>query len=323
MTIRGPSPWTLASLAVALLLSSVEPSSAQTRNLILLATHGGPSELVPVVDDCAYVAGGDTLRIVDVSNPSAPVEWSTYTAPDRIYGLHANGDRVYLAGGLEGLQIIDVSSPTTPRLVSRHVTPGQAVDVTTVGTSALVVNLMTGLEVVDLSTPRAPRLLVTQDTPGYQRAVSSDGSRVFVVDQPTGVVLFDLSTPASPAELGTHPSLTAPARSVTTDPTNQNRLYVVYEGTGLVEVLDISNPERPQVVGSYAPEGRPQRVAVAGSSLYVPKGQAGIEVVDMSDPTAPSISAAYDTPGTARMIAVTDHLIVVADDDALLLLRQR
>ena len=124
MTTRGPSPWTLASLAVALLLGSVEPSSAQTRNLILLATHAGPSELVVVVDDTAYVAGGDTLRIVDVSNPSAPVEWSTYTAPDRIYGLHANGDRVYLAVGLEGLQIIDVSSPTTPRLVGRHVTPG-------------------------------------------------------------------------------------------------------------------------------------------------------------------------------------------------------
>ena len=43
----------------------------------------------------------------------------------------------------------------------------------------------------------------------------------------------------------------------------------------------------------------------------------------MSDPAAPRISASHDTPGNARVVAVADDLLLVADSDALLVLRER
>ena len=43
----------------------------------------------------------------------------------------------------------------------------------------------------------------------------------------------------------------------------------------------------------------------------------------MSEPAAPRISASHDTPGNARVVAVADDLLLVADSDALLVLRER
>ena len=42
-----------------------------------------------------------------------------------------------------------------------------------------------------------------------------------------------------------------------------------------------------------------------------------------SDPAAPRISASYDTPGSARAVAIIDDIVLVADSDALQVLRVR
>ena len=43
--------------------------------------------------------------------------------------------------------------------------------------------------------------------------------------------------------------------------------------------------------------------------------------MDVSDPTAPALIATYDTPDNARGVALAGNVILVADGEALLVLR--
>ena len=307
-----------AALAV---LPGPRPAAAQTATLELAASLDVPAALVELAGDYAYVAGGETFRVVDVSDPSRPAALGTFTAPGPIWAFHVAPPHVYLTAGLEGLYILDVSDPQAPVLAGTHPTAGQALGVTASGTVALVVNLMTGLEVVDLSDAAAPALLQTQETPGYQWGIAGAGARVLVVDQPSGVHLFDLSDPAAPVEQGVYET-EQPAQSVVLG--DGDRAYVVYARTGRLEILDVADPAAPRLAGSYQParsSGRFQRVAAEGFTLVVPVGEDGIEVIDASDPSEPALAASHDTPGNAQGAAISGGIVAVADGDALLILR--
>ena len=312
----------LAGFAAALAALAGPPAAlAQATTLEAIARLDVPATLVELEGDHAYVAGGETFRVVDVSDPAQPAALGTFTAPGPIWAFHVAPPHVYLTAGLEGLYIIDVSDPRAPVLAGTHQTAGQALGVTTSGTVGLVVNLMTGLEVVDLSDEAAPALVQTLETPGYQWGVAGAGSQLLVADQPSGVYLFDVSDPAAPVEQSVYVT-EQPAQSVVLG--DGDRAYVVYARSGDLEILDLADPAAPRLAGSYRPArsgGRLQRVAVEGFTLVVPVGEDGIEVVDVSDPAAPALAAAQDTPGNAQGAAVRGDIIAVGDGDALLIFR--
>lgn len=86
-----------------------------------------------------YLAGGkpghvgNLLRIVDIADPTAPREVSSWAAPEQVdtpdhpgvpqaylHGpAHVSGDRAYLSYGRLGLVVLDVADIHEPRLVSR------------------------------------------------------------------------------------------------------------------------------------------------------------------------------------------------------------
>ena len=311
-------------LALALLCSLLVHARANQAGVLeLVATLEGRAEGVVVAGHHAYVSSGATLRIIDVSDPSQPAEVGTFTVPDRIHDFDVTGERVYVAGGLAGLHILDVSDPATPGLLATHQTPGQAMSVAAREPMALVVNLMSGLEVLDVSDPSAPTVIVTQDTPGYQQNVTLSGSVAVVVDQPSGVFLFELADPTAPTSAGTlRPDRMRVGTAMLAD---DGRLYVVKANrrAGLLEIVDISDPGGARLLGSYDSPGRPQRVAVTGSTVYLADGPAGLHVVDVSDPADATLIATYDTPGAAGDVAVDSSLVFVADGSALLILRHR
>ena len=316
--VRGCGTSSRVGVALALLVGA--PIAAQPPALELLATIEGPANLVAVEGDYAYVSADNELRVIDLSEPTRPEVRGSLAVVGRIYSIYAAYQTVYLASGLDGLHIVDVSNPSSPHLLSTHQTAGQALDVTIVGRTALIPNLMTGMEVVDVSDRSAPVLLSTEETPGYQWGIGSHGLHVFVVDQPHGLYLYDVSKPEALTELGVRES-EEPLQSIAFG--DHNQAYVVYAGSGLVEILDVTDPAAGlRSLGSYQSSGRLRRVAVYGSRLLMPAGRSGVELVDVSSPSAPTLVASYDTPGDAGGVALTDELIVVADGTALLILRE-
>ncbi len=88
-----------------------------------------------------------------------------------------------------------------------------------------------------------------------------------------------------------------------------------YVGVGLrLEVLDVSDPTTPTVVGTTEPfPNFVEDVAVSGTVAYVAAGGAGMYMLNISDPANPSVTGIYDTPGYAEGVAVDGRYAYVAD----------
>lgn len=80
-------------------------------------------------------------------------------------------------------------------------------------------------------------------------------------------------------------------------------------------IVDVSNPERPTVLGQSAvlPDVV-MGIAVDGDLVYLANGtEGGLCVVDVRDPANPSLLGVVDTPGDAQGVAVAGTVVLVAD----------
>ena len=104
---------------------------------------------VTVVGNYAY-AVGDTLDIIDISNPGKPVAKGSYNI-DYAWGVQVVGNYAYVADGYSGLQIIDITNPTSPTLKGNYDTNSGAKGVQVVGNYAYVADYEGGLKIIDVS----------------------------------------------------------------------------------------------------------------------------------------------------------------------------
>lgn len=84
------------------------------------------------------VAGGP-LQLVDLSDPSAPVELPSYDTPGQAMDIAVKDNLAYVADDSEGLQVVDLSTPTAPTIVGTFATLAAARGVSVSESLVLVV----------------------------------------------------------------------------------------------------------------------------------------------------------------------------------------
>jgi len=87
--------------------------------------------------------------------------------------------------------------------------------------------------------------------------------------------------------------------------------YVADSGSGL-QIIDISNPASPSIVGTYNTPGYAYGVAISSSYAYVADGELGLQIIDVSNPASPSIVGTYNTPDYATGVAISGSYAYVA-----------
>ena len=95
---------------------------------------------------------------------------------------------------------------------------------------------------------------------------------------------------------------------------NGNHAYVAAGEAGL-QVLDITNPDVPLIVGYVDTPGSASDVVISGGFAYVTDSSSGLQVIDVQDPELPTIVGYVDTPGIARAIALAGSYAYVADEN--------
>jgi flagellar hook capping protein FlgD/LVIVD repeat-containing protein len=80
-----------------------------------------------------------------------------------------------------------------------------------------------------------------------------------------------------------------------------------------LDVIDITNPASPQIVGTVDTPNNAKAVSVSGAFAYVATGLTGVQVIDIADPQNPRIVGAFDTPGSSKGVAVSEDYVYVAD----------
>ena len=83
---------------------------------------------------------------------------------------------------------------------------------------------------------------------------------------------------------------------------------------GNLEIVDISNPVNPIILGKAVTPSVVRGVAVSGSYAYIGNGSAGLRIIDVSNPTTPVEMGSVEIGDDARGIAVSGNYAYVAAD---------
>ena len=199
--------------------------------------------------------------------------------------------------------IVDVSDPANPQYTGLVNTPGDAMDIAVSGDYVYVADGEAGLQIIKLSP--SPHIEVTVDTPGDALDVAIQGNYAYVADGSGGFQVIRVSLfPQIVGELTEGAGSNAVA--VSGD-------YAYIAGGSSFQVIDISTPEEPQIVGTHA-------VAsyyvddIAIQEPYVFVGGIMLEIFDTSIPSSPQLVATVTTGGGSCLATVGHHVFSNWDD---------
>ena len=299
----------------------------------------GPAMDVTLDGKALYVIGGGKLSIFDVSDPQSPRATGTIGGLGHVRQLCVRRGIAYVTAREDGLFLVDVATPAKMQVLSHYDTIELATGIAVSGDVALVACRTAGVELVDVSTPEKPVHLSTVRTGEAQSVAVRDGILYAGVWATGELVTCDVSKPRAPAVLARaaldgygdgvdvrgdycyvatgHHSRSLPHR-VPADP-GYGR------GHGL-EILDVSDPQRPQFVGrvKFPPLYRlgmdMWSVTATDRYAFVADTYNGVFVVDLAEPSEPRVvshrklpfMAERNDPSPAAGLALGHGVVFVA-----------
>jgi hypothetical protein len=254
-------PWVLGA---PLHIFSVADPAHPTR----VSTYRTPAyaDDVEVSGRYAYVAAMNMgLRVIDVSDPSAPSE--TGLLAGQCAGLAIVGKHAYLAGGW-ALHIVSFVNPAAPSEIGLYAFQGLLHDVRDVWVSGANAYVASGDEgggiyVVNIANPVAPVSVGTWSIPGYVGAIEVAGNLAYVANGDLGLRILDVANPAAPVELARFDTA---GDAVGVD-LFKHYAYVADHSRGLA-VIDVTNPAAPLLAGVWQ-SGWAEDIVVSGDYAYV------------------------------------------------------
>lgn len=219
-----------------------------------------------------------TLRIWDLRDPSNPVPVAD--APGG--WVNAFVDDRTIVGSFYGLKIVDVSDPFHPVLVCD--------------------------DCADLDLPDLPPAVS-----GVYLKVGKAGRYAVLLEWNT-VLVVDYSDPSTPVQIGS--AITNNYYYGTSEIWADEGVAVLSDGSGGIEIVDLSDPTRPVVtdpgVGFYYPWWG----LVHGRTLFVEEGGL-IRRLDLSDPSAPVELEPVESGYVTRHAAAWKDRLYVATHDGV------
>lgn len=156
--------------------------------------------------------GNCGVHILDVSDPTNPVEIGLYDPGYYIHDAHIRGDIMFAAAFYEfEMDIVDISDKTNPTLIGKITYDGQNT---------------------------------------HSSSLSEDGKILYIADEKDGfpMAVVDVSDVTDPRTLGTY---TANITSLVHNPYVKGDFCYISHNTEGFRILDIADPELPVEVGYY------------------------------------------------------------------------
>ncbi|MBI2874344.1 MAG: right-handed parallel beta-helix repeat-containing protein [Firmicutes bacterium] len=270
----------------------------------------GYAEAVALAGRYAYVADGPSgVKVVDISNPAKPVPVGGSSGSRYVFDVAVEGRYAYLAAAGGGMLVVEMTDPARPQEVAAYDTPGYAYGLSISGKTAYVADGWGGLRILDIADPLLPRETGSLDLPGWAFDIAVGDTWAYAATGWAGLQVIDLSDPDRPRRIDNPwrnrktgaKTRIIPAWRVAV---NQGRLYMT-DRTGGLRIVDSSEPERLNLLGSDDTPGIAGRVAVAGSWAYLAGtygfGGSELRVLDVEDPAWPRL-VATSMPGGYKVV---------------------
>jgi hypothetical protein len=147
----------------------------------------------------AFISTQGQLKIIDVSNPAAPLEISNLDL--YAFDMFFHSPNLYVASGQDGLQVVDVSDGYTPQLIVNCDTPGIAQGVALKrgqNSFTFVADGYLGMQVIQIIDPSNPTLIGNLETPDIANKIVGGGYFVYIALYDSGLVVVDVGVPENP-----------------------------------------------------------------------------------------------------------------------------
>jgi len=318
--------------------------------------YWGEAYSVAVVENIALVACTEVgLRLLDVSNPSAPIELGYLDTPGGACEVVASGNYAYLADYTD-LRIIDISDPANPQVVGICPIICNFLDIEGQYVFAGTENYQ--VKIVDVSDPAQPEVVGQILAAGIPNHLEAIGDLLLITEDWSwwGAQIFDVSNPSSPYELSRIEYPEIPLCLAATE----NYAYISFlfgeYTSGGISTVDIANPSQPQVVSLFADivpssletldtlayalfngdfivvnMGDPLALSILGllhltssdlmdlavsvNTAYVAQRWDGLSLIDTSDPFQPSVVATYNTINDISDVTLQGDLAYVSAEE--------
>ncbi len=266
-----------------------------------------------VRDQWAFVAaGGQGLKIVDVSDPKAPALRGALGVEGEARDVALAGSLAYLACGAGGLRVIDVSDPSAPKSIGTWTGAGEANRLAVRGETLYLAAGTAGLFILSIKNPAAPSLTGSLSLEGTAEGIALSSGFAYIADGASGLRGIDVGNPASPRLIATL-SASGYSRSVSTEGKFlcTGNLY-----DGGYQVYDISNPAAPALLSTnkYTMYNESWRVVLHQGRLAVVDYFSGIFFMDLTSPAQPSQAGMYFTPSSIVAAAVYGRFILAVGE---------
>jgi len=196
---------------------------------------GNPRDIVkiPGVTGLAVAADDDGVRIIDLSNPTAPVEVGHWVPPTGfVYHVDQDGDRIAAAGGTN-VWVLNASALSAPFEWTSFTVPANVLDVAVEGDHVFVAISAFSVLVWDVSVAGSPMEVATIDiSPTNANGLEIHADRLYIAaDAWAGLMVRDITNPTDPFEIDTADT---PGRALSV--AASGTLIAVADGIGGVEI---------------------------------------------------------------------------------------
>lgn len=265
----------------------------------------------------AYTGNEPPVRVVDISAPNAPILQGTYAGSFTRNVAPWNGYAVLAAATDRSaprakIDILNISNPSNPTSAGSIVLSTINAGVDAVATNGDYIFAGRSGQGVDIVRATNPAAMMKTATISLSRnfseiAVSGDGNVLYVPGD--SIQLVNVSDKANPM-LGPVLDLTPETTTAgyTSVYVSGNKLYT--EESGIVYVLDITDPLSPQRIASYSIPGSARGFHVVGDLVYVAGYSAGMTVLRLLDIKAPGVT--ITGPSATGTYTTTAGSIVLA-----------
>lgn len=290
------------------------------------------------------------LRIVDATNPAAPVQVGTLAMAAAVDVVMA-GRMAYVVDGIGSLKVVDLGNPAAPALVMSVTLPAAPTRIARDG-DVLVVGMGSfGLGTLDITNLAGPIITGYALTTSSVLAVEVLGNRAFATTAASELRVYDISGNGSATLITALPTVDA----CTVVRTDGDYLYAA--GSTRLERWRRPYAAQPEAAGTYATGGAARGLALGGRYAYLaatnvralelvvpapfgPRAQVpgvntaindlhrdgdllavamsgGLALVDVSDPSAPFVESMVDISSVSAARLAGNQLVYVSSEYGL------
>ena len=299
--IIGSYPHRITAIDIS---SPTDPKILPTPESII-----GSAELQDIVVSQGYVFIADGvagLRIVDMRNLDNPVHVKDLDLEGRAFNIFQSKNKLYLNVEQKYFNVVDVRNPEKPKLTfSERYTSGYP-------TASIVLRDKKAyfksdeFKIYDLTDPSSPKQLNKESAD--VDSIQVQGNYLYSTIGEIGLLVYDITNVYQPKLVSRTPFPVGIPRDLSV---SGQWAVGISNVPYSINVIDISNPEKPVTKDSYIFEKYPNTVTVKDNYAYVARGVDGVDIFKIKD-GLPVLIKALKGKGYAHSVTVYENRAFIA-----------